>query len=99
MPRPSLNLLLRISDDGAEKFEVPETEDRRLTIWLSHRHDMITFGYINDALVWFSFTKTDDRLSSRRIFDCNKVGAFYRNSTQANALESAGMTVENLSDM
>lgn len=102
-----LNLVNKIPDDEAEylyqKVEdtagndketvaiEPTTEHRRLVLFVSHSRDLITFGFINDNLVWFSFTKTDDLLLTRRIFDCMKVGKFYRKVTPDKALMLTGV--------
>ena len=91
---------LPASHEG-ESVELPEPhiEHRRLVLFVSHSRDLISFGFIDENLVWFSLTKTDDLLLTRRIFDCMKVGKFYRKVTPDKALMSTGVAQIDLCGM
>lgn len=77
----------------------PLSDYRRLTLYISHKNDLVTFGYVNSNLVWFSFTKTSDLLSTRRIFDTLKVGSFFRKTTINEVLPLVGMTMNDIRGM
>ena len=78
---------------------IHRVEHRRLVLFISHTHDLVAFGFLNENLVWFSYTKTDDLFLSRRIFDCMKVSAFYRKTTPERALAAAGLIQRDLLSM
>lgn len=87
------------SSDETQKPSIRSVERRRLVLFISHAHDLVAFGFSNENLVWFSYTKTDDLFLSRRIFDCMKVSAFYRKTTPERALATAGLIQRDLLSM
>lgn len=87
------------SPNETQQQPIRSAEHRRLVLFISHAHDLVAFGFLNENLVWFSYTKTDDMFLSRRIFDCMKVGAFYRKTTPECALASAGLIQRDLLSM
>lgn len=103
----AIYLYNRADEDSADKSkdstETSETvfssASRRLVLFISHNSYLVTFGYINDALVWFSNTPVSDTLLTRRIFDCVKVGAFYRKVEPETVLNLVGMTQRDLYGM
>lgn len=109
-----LNLINTLSDEDTERLYTPEgdaekfaadergdrpEERRRLAMFISHSRDLVAFGFSNENLVWFSYTKTDDLLLTRRIYDCMKVGAFYRKAAPEKALSTAGILQRDLYNM
>lgn len=87
------------TSDEERKPIIRVEEHRRLVLFISHAHDLVAFGFSNENLVWFSYTKTDDLFLSRRVFDCMKVGAFYRKATPERALAAAGLIQRDLYGM
>lgn len=86
-------------DHQIARVENPGVEDRHLVCYINFRDDMLTFGYIGSELVFFSRTKMTDRLSSRRIFDMNVYGSFYRTASVEAALSVEGLVPADLEDM
>ncbi len=99
-----LNLINNVSEDDAKYLYKNSDEKiidnhRSMDLYFAHNGVMAALGYLNGKLVWFSYTGLRDKLLSRRIFDCMKFGAFYRETSLDTALAAAGMTSSDLQKM
>ena len=88
-----------VFDENDSPISIFDNECRNIAFFISHRRDLVSLGYINQELVWFSLTKTDDLLHTRRIFDSMKVAVFYRSTDLDTALSMAGMVPRDLETM
>lgn len=84
-------------DNDADAFEtVFLSKNRRLVLFISHNRYLVAFGFVSNALVWFSYTPVSDILLTRRVFDCMKIGAFYRKVEPEIVLNLVGMAQRDL---
>lgn len=94
---PVLNLVTKVKD--VETLPSFETEKRSLVFYLSHKQDVVILGYINEFLVFFGMTKTEDILSVRRSYDCIKSGGFFNTTSLENMLNFVNYKPCDLEDM
>jgi len=98
-----LNLINHIPDSMAEYLRDVDTDEhtneRRMDLFISYNGMLITFGYCNDSLVWFSCTSLSDGFNSRRIFECMRQGVFYRRVKYEDVLAYANVTEKDIGFM
>lgn len=100
-----LNLVNNVSENDAEYlYKVNDICDntkqrRRMNCYIAQTGCLLALGYLNNDLVWLSSTSINDLFLTRRIFDCMKVGEFYRKTTIDKALFTIGMIPRDLEMM
>lgn len=103
-----LNLLNNIPEEDADylygKGETPEetrlaAENRSMDLYISQNGNLTAIGFIDGNLVWLSITRINDLFLTRRVFDCMKVGGFYRKVSFDTALTALSVTTKDLENM
>ena len=103
-----LNLVNNVAESDAEYLHKSEARDavrsassehRRMDLYISQSGNLTAIGYVNGNLVWFSITKVNDLFLTRRVFDCMKVGSFYRRVSLMTILDSVSVTMKDLESM
>ncbi len=98
-----LNFINTMPDEFAEYLKdvdhMTTANHRRMDLFISHKDELLVFGYFNSNLVWFSRSNLNDTFLSRRIFECVKQGVFYRRAELEDVVNAANITAEDLYGM
>lgn len=99
LPENEAEYLYNKDEDRAFIQQSEAEANRHMDMYVAQNGNLTAIGYLDNNLVWFSVTRINDLFFTRRVFDCMKVGSFYRRATFDKALSTASVTARDLEFM